>query len=162
MILITDTREQTGLEFPVTHGVSVVRRMMPAGDYGAEVNGEMVKATVERKSINDLFANFSNNYENEKAKLMRAKELGWQYVLAIEAPCFEVRKGHEYRKDGVMVASKKSGLAQVRQLMTLQAKYGVQVWWCQTRAEMAFMVMEYFLAWERLIKGSEPEDKQGG
>jgi len=136
--------------------------MMPTGDYGAEVNGEMVKATVERKSVGDLFTNFSNNYENEKAKLMRAKELGWQYILAIEAPCFEVRKGYEYRKDGVMVASKKSGLAQIRQLMTWQAKYGVHVWWCQTKVEMAFMVMEYFLAWERLIKGGELEGKQGG
>ena len=75
MILITDTREQTGLEFPVTHGVSVVRRMMPAGDYGAGVNGEMVKATVERKSINDLFANFSNNYDNEKTKLIPASKI---------------------------------------------------------------------------------------
>ena len=155
MNLIIDTREQDELVFVSTHGVSVTRRALPTGDYGAELAGKPVKAVVERKSVADLFGSFSSNYDNEKAKMVRAKQLGWQYILAIEAPALEIRKGHEYRKDGEWVESKKGGLAQVRQLMTWQVKYGVQVWWCNGRREMAFMVMEYFLAWERLGKQQE-------
>jgi hypothetical protein len=48
------------------------------------------------------------------------------------------------------VHSKKDGLAQIRQLMTMTRKGYFEIWWCRTRQEMAFLITEYFLSYERL------------
>ena len=146
MILLIDTREQNPLEFVVTNGVEVITQTLPVGDYGAV--GQMV--VVERKSIADLFGSFSKNYDAEKAKIMKAKELGLKYILAIEASATEIRKGHQYWKDGQMQESAKSGISQVKQLMTISRKYDVEVWFCSSRQDMAFRIMEYLMAWERI------------
>lgn len=146
MILLIDTREQNPLEFVVTNGVEVVNQALPVGDYGAV--GQMV--VIERKSIADLFSSFSKNYEAERAKILKANELGYKYILAIEASALEVRKGHQYWKDGQLHASAKDGLAQIRQLMTISRKYQVDVWFCESRRDMAFRIMEYLLAFERM------------
>ena len=77
----------------------------------------------------------------------RAKEEGLRYVLAVEAPAIEVRKGHSYWKNGAWHEVKKTGIAQVRQIMTLHKRGNLdEVWWCQGRIEMAFRIQEYFLA----------------
>jgi len=145
MQLITDTREQDSLTFSTIEGVEYVRECLPCGDYGARINGEMVKAVWERKSIADLFSSFSSNYENEKAKIERAKELGWIYMLAIEGNVFDVREGHTYTKGGEVHHSKKSGIAQIRQLLTMYQKEYLDLWFFDSRAEMAFTIQEYFL-----------------
>ena len=150
MILLIDSLEQEKLEFPKTLGVTVATTRLDVGDYTA-MHGEVRDtAIVERKSCSDLFTSFAGGYEAEKAKLLKAQELHLTYILAIEAPFLEVLKGHTYWKAGEVHEAKKSGLAQIRQLMTWQRKYGVQVWYCQNRREMALRVLEYFLAQERV------------
>ena len=156
MILIQDSREQSPLTFPVVKGVEVATKMLAVGDYGAihGVGGRGVydPAVVERKSLGDLFASFSGGYEAEKAKLQKAKTMGITYILAIEAPFLEVLKGHAFWKDGEVHESRKSGLAQIRQLMTWQRKYGVQVVYCESRRSMAVWILEYFLSFERITQ----------
>ena len=157
MILQTDTREQQVLVFPQVKGVDVVSATLSVGDYAAlhDVAGQQVPDTsvVERKGIGDLFHAFTSSYEAERAKILKAQTLGLTYILAIEATCSEILKGHSYWQGGEVHEAKKSGLAMVRQLMTLQRKYDVRVWFCQSRKEMALMILEYFLAAERVQSG---------
>ena len=128
--------------------------MLSVGDYAAlhRAEGKDVPdlSVVERKGIGDLFHAFTANYDAERAKILKAKELGLTYILAIEASFTEVLKGHAYWKDGELHESKKSGLAMIRQLCTVARKYQVEVWFCNGRREMALRILEYFLAAERV------------
>lgn len=153
MEILMDTREQNCLTFQFVDGVNVKSECLKVGDYTARhKDGTMDSAVVERKNISDLYSSFTGeNYEREKAKISRAKEAGLRYILAIESPALEVRKGHRYRKDGEWHEVKKSGIAQVRQIMTLLRRGDFdEVWWCRDRTEMAFLIQEYFLAAERI------------
>ena len=139
------------MEFPKLEGVSIVREMLEAGDYTARYKGgEMAKAVIERKSVADLFHSFTHEYENEKEKIERAKQANLRYILAVEAPASEIRKGHRYWKDGEWHEVKKSGIAQIRQILTLLCRGDfAEVWWCRDRTDLAFLIQEYFLTHER-------------
>ena len=114
------------------------------GDYTARHrDGKMDTTVIERKGVGDLFNSFTHEYENEKAKILRAKEAGLHYVLAVESTPLGIRAGYKF--------SKKDGLSQVRQIMTISRKYGVEVWWCANREEMAFQIQEYFLVRDRML-----------
>lgn len=117
----------------------------------------MDSTVIERKSIGDLFHSFTHEYVNEKEKIFRAKDLGLNYILAVESPALDVRKGHSYWKGGEEHQVKKDGLSQVRQILTISRKYSVPVWWCSGRLEMAFLIQEYFLAMERIKKDLKKE-----
>lgn len=157
MLIVADSREQLPLEFIQTAGVSVVRDALDVGDYSAIIGGNLVPIRWERKSIADLFSSFSSGYEAEKAKILKAQALGYRYILAIEGSASEVRKGHAYVKDGEVHESKKSGISQLKQLCTLNHKYGVELAFCQSRKDMALLITESFLALERLMltKGAQ-------
>jgi len=152
MQLITDSREQNPLIFAHVDGIEFLIEALPIGDYGAKLNGVLVKSVCERKSIADLFSSFSSGYENEKSKIEKAKLLGFKYILAIEGTIFDVREGYQYQKDGEWHQSKKDGLSQCKQLMTMYSKGYFDIWWCKSRAEMSFMVIQYFQAVERILK----------
>ena len=160
MKLLVDTREQAPLEFPQTVGVEVVPTALPIGDYSASYGERLDPTVIERKSISDLFTSFTSGYEAERAKILKAIVLNLSYVLAIETTASEVLKGHSYWKSGEVHESKKTGLAMIRQLMMLQAKYGIAVWFCTTRKEMAWRILEYFLAKERLMKKESTHELQ--
>lgn len=145
MVIIVDTREQNELAFPKTDGVETISQALPVGDYSAVGS----KVVVERKSIADLFSSYTANYDAERAKITRARELGLKFILGIEASASEIRKGHTYWSGGEEHESKKSGISMVRQLMSVSVKYGVDVWFADGRKDLAFRIMEYFLAWER-------------
>lgn len=150
MQIVIDTREQEGLSFEMFTGIETIRKGLEVGDYSALHNGQLDTVRFERKSVGDLFSSFTSNYDAERNKIQKARDLGLTYILAIEAPAMQIRKGHSYRSNGVMVESKKSGLAMIRQLMTIQRKYQVAVWFCQSRYEMSFMIGEYLLARDRV------------
>lgn len=155
MEILIDTREQDALTFQFVDGVSVKSECLKVGDYTARhKDGTMDKTVIERKSIGDLFSSFTgSNYEREKDKIKRAKELGLRYVLAVESPALEVRKGHSYKKGGEIHTVQKTGISQVRQILTLQRRGDFdEVWWCTSRTEMAFLIQEYFLTYERGLK----------
>ena len=148
MVLIVDTREQAPLTFSACEGVSILRQYLPVGDYSTPGS----KSVVERKSVADLYSSFTSNYDAERAKILKAKELNLKYILGIEASATELRKGHSYWSGGEMHESKKSGISMIRQLMTITHKYGVEVWFTDGKKDLAFRIMEYFLAEERLAK----------
>lgn len=151
MQIWVDKQEKNPLSFSSVEGVEVISASLDTGDYWCKhKDGSMDSSVIERKEASDLFYSFTHKYENEKAKIRRAKEAGLHYILAIEDPAIEIRKGHSYWKNGEEHQVNKSGIAQVRQIMTIQRKYGIEVWWCSGRLEMAFRIQEYFLAGERL------------
>ncbi len=129
-----------------------MREALPVGDYGwIGKDGVRDNVVVERKSKSDLWGSYGGRgYERERAKILRAKERGEKFILAIECSIWEVRRGHEYYVKGEVKAAKKDGLSLVRQLMTVSRKYGVEVWFCNNREEMAFRIAEYFMARERV------------
>ena len=159
--LITDTREQDALNFTKVEGVEYIQECLSTGDYSARIGGELVGVVIERKSIGDLFQNYTNNYEKEREKIIRAQDLGWKFILAIEASATEIRKGHSYWKGGQLHESKKSGIGMIRQLLSIEHKYHVPVWFCSGRVEMAWLIQEYFLAVERYfnkVKDTAPKN----
>lgn len=162
MYLYIDTREQQSLapEFPKMEAVTIIQKALPVGDYGA---GHLVKgvvqedgAIIERKSVPDLFTSFTGErYEAERDKVLRAKALGLKYILAIESSFTELLKGHAYWKDGELHESRKTGIAMIRQLCTMSRKYGMDVWFCTSRREMAMRIQEYFISYERVKPDEE-------
>ena len=150
MRLVTDSDEKAPLVFSPVEGVTYERKKLRTGDYAAWYGDVQAPALCERKSVADLYNSFSANYDAERAKILRAKELNLKYILAIEASATEIRKGHGYWKDSVYHEHKKPGISMIRQLMSVSVHYGVDVWFCSSREEMAWRIQEYFLAWERM------------
>lgn len=152
MKLIVDSREQHPLTelFPKVVGVEIITQALPFADYTALHQEGLVEqldaACFERKSLADLFGSFTKNYEREKAKWERAKLAGRTYILAIEGSISDVLRGHSYWKAGELHDATKDGLAQLRQLCTLQVKYGVRTMFFTSRKEMATYLLEYYLA----------------
>ena len=147
MQLVIDTKEQKPLEFVLCEGVTISRESMNTGDYTARYdNGENSDTVIERKSLGDLFSSFTNEYENERAKIIRARDQNLYYILAVEASLTTVLGGYRYYKNGKWHESRKTGIAQIRQLMTMEHKYGMEVWYCNDRIEMSFRIQEFFLA----------------
>ena len=111
----------------------------------------MDSTVIERKA-DDLWTSFSGeNYTREKAKWERAHALGLNYIIAIEGMVSDVLAGHTYWKQGEVHEAKKSGLAQLRQLLSIQRRYGIQVQFFESRKAMALWIVEYFLAAERML-----------
>src|SRR3990167_1614145 len=143
------------LEFHPVKDVEVLRQTLLIGDYTARhtIHGREVPdaCVVERKGLGDLFTSFTSGYEREKAKWTKAHQLGLHYILAIEGTVTDVLQGNHYWKAGEMQESRKTGLAQLRQLCTLSLKYQVQTWFFSSRKEMAMYLIEFFLASGRLL-----------
>ena len=153
IILQIDSREQSPLSFPVTVGVEIQVIGLSVGDYTARHGTVMDTSIIERKSIQDAFTAFTGTaYERERAKILRAKEAGLTYILAIETTATELLKGCSYWAGGEVHEHKKTGLALLRQFAMLQRKYGVILWYCSSRKEMALMILEYFLAESRRLE----------
>ena len=157
IILITDTREKLPLTFPSVSGVRYRTETMKTGDYTAvhEIHGKEVydNTICERKSIADCFNSFvGDNYRREKEKWERTQQLNLHYILAIEGTVTDVLQGNRYWKAGEMQESRKTGLAQLRQLCTISLKYQVQTWFFSSRKEMAFYLVEFFLASGRWLQ----------
>jgi ERCC4-type nuclease len=149
--LVIDTREVLPLEFPAVRTCSVRREALNVGDYACQYSDGTWDAVVwERKSVADLFGSYTNNYENERDKILRAKEKGKKFFLAIEAPAKELLKGYSYTKGGVVYTSKKSGIAMLRQLMSVMRKYDIRMFMCSDREEMALLIQEYYLSGLRI------------
>ena len=164
MRIIQDSREQNGIMnlFPKVEGVTVEIGTLPVGDYAARhlIEGREIPDMhcVERKAVGDLYTSMASGYEREKAKWTKAQQLGLRYILAIEGTISEILHADSYvGEGGERIVRRKDGLAQIRQLCTLQIKYGITVMFCSSRKEMAFYLMEFFLASGRWLQRQQEE-----
>ena len=147
--IVIDTKEQLPLEFP-SREVTTVVEGLDTGDYAIRIQGKLADIRIERKSISDLFSAFSgDNYRREREKIERSRHIGARYIIAIEGSCSTVRKGFRYYAKGQWHVSGKDGLTQVRQLMRISQKYGVEVHYCGGRTDMAFWCQEMLLTYWR-------------
>jgi len=151
MVLLTDQQEKLPLDFPRMDGVTYRTCHLSVGDYGAihEKTGRD-PAIVERKSKPDFFTAFTSRYTQERNKIIRAKQDYATYIVAVECTFGEVLEGHSYWNGKRQVEYPKSGLAMIKQICTVSRKYGIHVWFCKNRDEMAMRIQEYFLAQERV------------
>ena len=140
----------------------MVDQALPVGDYGAVHDEQQDQTIFERKSISDLFSSFTaDRYEAERSKIIRAKDLGLHYILAVEGTASDILRGHSYWHDGELRESKKSGISQLRQIYTICRKYHIEAWFCPDRKLMALQILEYFLAHER-VKPDPTSGAPGG
>lgn len=164
MRMITDSREQLPLTFTPCVGVEYLVSALGVGDYSASytIEGKDIESTsvVERKSIGDLFGSYTSGYDNERKKFLRAIEAKKKFILAIEGTITDILRGHSYMKGGKEYTSRKDGMTMFRQLMSCSNKYGVQIWFCNTRKEMGTIVQEFFLAEERMLKKNAEDRKK--
>lgn len=156
MVILIDTREQVPLTFAKCEGVETIVQMLPVGDYSARGS----RVVIERKSVADLYGSYTANYDAERAKIVKAKELGLKFILAIEGSVFDIRSGYSYWKNGEQVESKRSGISMIRTLLTVSRKYDIPIWWCNSRKEMSFLIMEYLLADEKFTKTEQARKVQ--
>jgi ERCC4-type nuclease len=147
IIIITDSREQTPLDFPYEFVSEIKVEKLPVGDYGCEfVNGYRPPVSFERKSKGDLFNTMGRGYARFKREIELAKELNIRLIIIIEATMTSVLKGFE--------KSDLSGISIIRKLMTLLIKYNVYPVFCKDRDEMGLYIYEFFSSIGRLtMKG---------
>lgn len=105
---------------------------------------------VERKGKSDCFSSFSgDNYRREKEKIERAKELGWRYILVVEATASEIRKGCQYYRGGQWHQVQKDGLSQLRQLLTISERYKIELSLCNGKEDAAMFTQELLYSYVR-------------
>lgn len=141
MKILTDTREQTPLDFEVgTHNITEVKRVaLSVGDYMAEFeDGYRPSFSFERKSIGDLFGTMTAGYERFKKEMQRAKEARIKLFLIVEAGLSDVYSGYEH--------SSWDGESMVKKIYTLRLRYDLETIFCQSRWESKKHIAEFFEA----------------
>lgn len=119
-------------------------RALSFGDYGAEIAGGLVPIVFERKGLGDLFGTMTGGYKRFKKEMMRAKEANTPLVLLIEGTMREVGGGYEH--------SRFSGDSMLRKLAMLRVKYDLEYHFCESRADMARLIVDWFEAVDRNYK----------
>lgn len=142
MILITDSREQKGLDFSGIEGIERIDTLcLPYGDYTALVHGKPVPLVFERKGFSDLWGTMTGGYPRFKKEMERAKADNIKLVLIIEGSYSDVYQGFE--------KSVYDGGSMLKKLATLYTKYDLEYIFCESRRVMARRICDTFLAIER-------------
>ena len=144
--IITDTREQTELDFTGFRGVESVRSGLKTGDYS--VQGYEDKICFERKSIPDLVGTLIGGHERFLREMDRMKDYEEKYILvehsASKAYLYCERHGVEYKFDTI-----------IQSLLAYAYHYRVRVRFCKNREDMA----EYIVKKSReYVKRKEMEE----
>lgn len=140
MVILMDTREQAGLEFPTDSILTAVERCtLSVGDYACRfLDGTMPPVRFERKSIPDLFGTLTGGYARFKREVERAQSEQLMLILIIESPLLTVLDSHSY--------SSFSGPSMVQKLFTLMIRHKLPVIFCRNREDMALYIRNYFEA----------------
>jgi len=120
--IIVDTRE--GLPYWKNN---VIKKKLDTGDYSLE--GMETRFTIDRKSLPDLFGTLGKGYTRFRKELVRSQELEY-FGIYIEGTPEKV-----FAKDfpGSYHIKRMTGRAVMRQLKTIEEKYGVHVVFCESR-----------------------------
>ena len=141
-MIISDTREQMGLDFKDIEGIESVEELaLPYGDYTALVNKRPIPIVFERKSFSDLWGTMTGGYERFKKEMERAKTDNVKLILIIEGSYTDVWNGFE--------RSTFDGSSMLKKLATMYVKYDQEYIFCESRRVMARRIADTFLAVER-------------
>lgn len=144
MIIISDSREQSGLDFTGIEGVSKVEKMgLAYGDYTALVGKENkpVPIVFERKGFGDLWGTMTSGYDRYKREMQRARDENVKLILVIEGSYTDVWNGFE--------RSQYSGESMLKKLAMLYVRYDHEYIFCESRRVMARRIVDTFAAVER-------------
>lgn len=135
--LVTDTREQTPLPFKKT-----VVKKLDFGDYGCEVNGELLPVVFERKNPADLLSTITSGHDRFKREMIRANEAGFKFIMLIECSYTDFTEKkfagayhHKLRPDIF-----------IKILHTMIIRYNLEFVFCKDRSEACHYVRNYFNA----------------
>jgi ERCC4-type nuclease len=135
--LITDTREQNPLPFRKT-----ISKKLDFGDYGAELDGELLPVVFERKSPQDLWSTITTGHDRFKEEIGRACDSGFKLIVIVECSYknFIDKKfeGSYHSNLPVFVVTKI--------LHKLQVRYNLEFVFCNDRSEACNYVRNYFNA----------------
>ena len=142
MVLIVDSREQLPLDFKDIEGIDKIEEnALSYGDYAAIVHDKLVPIMVERKGLNDLFGTMTSGYQRFKDEMERARLAQHKLILAVEGTYTDVWNGIEH--------SQFDGQSMVKKLATLEVKYDLSTWFCESRRVMARRIVDLYSAVER-------------
>lgn len=136
MVVIVDTREQRPLKFKC----EIVRKKLCFGDYGCEG----VPVVFERKGLGDLFGSLTFGYDRLRRVFERAEKDKYKLIIAIEGTKERVLEGYQH--------SSRDPASIIKQLETIQNKYGVAHIFFKSRAEMANYIEDFFTIHKALTK----------
>ena len=144
--IITDTREQTELDFTGFRGVESVRSGLKTGDYS--VQGYEDKICFERKSIPDLVQTLIEGHSRFLKEIERMKSFKRAYIL-IEHTAGTVyryceRHGWESRFDTI-----------IQSLLAYACHAGVRIRFCKDRQDMAAYIVKKS---KEFLKGKEENE----
>lgn len=132
-MIITDTREQKPLWGNIFSKLEV-------GDYS--LDGYENEIAIERKSLPDLFHTLGQGHKRFKNELERADKLKY-FAIVVEGTYTQALKKYF---DGSVYSQMKGSLI-VKIMFTLHIKYGINIFFCDGRAEAKKLIQSIFDAY---------------
>lgn len=125
---------------------------MPVGDYGCSFyDGHLHSVILERKSIPDLYGSLTQNYDRFRKMFDRAEKKGIKVIICIEGTKERVLEGYSH--------SARDPASIIKQLETIERKYGVTHLFFKTRHQMSEYIHKYFEGKVNEWKSKELERK---
>lgn len=138
MILIRDTREQTGYLFAFIEPRPIVEvKKLDTGDYS--IKGMENLITVERKSLSDLYQTLGKGRKRFKKELERMNKIKHSFLI-IEASLHTILREPPARS---AMDPKKV----FRSLLAFAMDYNVSIWPCENRGmaeKTCFIILDRF------------------
>lgn len=136
MHIIVDTREQRALEFKC----ETIRKCLKFGDYGAEIGDYRIPVVFERKGLADLYGSLTAGYDRLRRVFERAEKAKFRLIIVIEGTKERVLEGYSH--------SAREPASIIKQLETIERKYGVTHHFFKTRHQMSTHIEEFFRGYE--------------
>jgi len=135
--LIIDTREQTPLPFR-----KAVNKKLEFGDYGAELDGELLPVVFERKNPMDAYSTLTKGHDRFKEELLRACDVGYKLIVIVECPYKDfVNK----KFDGAHNSKLRPDIL-TKILHKMQVRYNLEFVFVNDRSEACHYIRNYFNA----------------
>lgn len=132
MRIIVDTREQRALEFKC----ETIRKCLKFGDYGGEIDDYRIPVVFERKGLADLYGSLTFGYDRLRKVFERAKVAEYKLVIVIEGTKERVLEGYDH--------SARDPESIIKQLETIERKYGITHLFFKTRHQMSVYIENFF------------------
>lgn len=134
MKILVDTREQKCLTF----GCDFERKGLKFGDYGCMFSETYQYPVVfERKNIGDLFGTLTHGYDRFRREFDRAEKAKFKLIIAIEGTKEKVLSGYKH--------SARDPESIIKQLETINTKYGVSHIFFPSRIAMQNYIVDYYV-----------------
>lgn len=134
MTILVDSREKRPLIFCCDYK----KQCLPVADYGASFKeGHFHNVVWERKSIGDLFGTLTFGYDRFRRMICKSQEHNLEVIIAIEGTKEKVLKGYSH--------SARDPESIIKQLETIEKKYGVKSVFFTSRASMANYIVDFYL-----------------